>query len=167
VRAPALLEALLLLHACQAPRPEKPLPAPPARRASAFVCRDGVCRQTQPRLPDNGEWRCAERGRVVWCAGGEAAAGVVPSATDTRFSCGPRRGHEGERVCIDRSPDYPDDAPYHCSFEQELGTVRVCKSDGSATAFVALPAHAKPMCWLDRDCAAQRCDRGTCTEEKP
>src|SRR3954470_16663410 len=32
---------------------------------------------TGPRLPDTGEWRCADRGHVVWCTGGEPAAGVV------------------------------------------------------------------------------------------
>lgn len=169
MRALALLEALLVLKACQAPRSEKPMPAPTARRASAFICQDGVCRQTQPRLPDNGEWRCAERGRVVWCAGGEPAAGVVPGTLDPQYKCGPRLGvgNERERVCVDVAPDYPDGKPYSCAFEQELGTVRVCKSDGAAAATTPLPANVVPACWLDQDCPARHCDRGTCTETKP
>ena len=133
------------------------------RGASRFHVRDGKPRQEHPRLPDTGEWRCAERGLVVWCAGGEAAAGVISGPPDPGYRCGPRWGRDdGERVCVDEHPDYPESsAPQQCKFEQEQGIVRVCEPaapyEGSA-----LPPRAVPACWLDRDCPSGQCDRGAC-----
>jgi hypothetical protein len=134
------------------------------RAASRFACQGRRCRQEQPRLPDTGEWRCAERGHVVWCAGGEPAAAVVAGPPDASFRCGPRWGSSSsERVCIDRHPDYPDgqSETYQCGFEQERGIARVC---GPAKAWAGgeLSARALPACWLDRDCASGACDRGAC-----
>lgn len=134
------------------------------RAASRFACQNGKCRQAQPRLPDTGEWRCADLGHVVWCAGGEPAAGVVSGPPDARFRCGPRWGaNQAERVCIDRHPDYPDNQrdTFKCSFEQERGVARVCQS-GEAWPGAELAASAVPACWLDRDCASGGCDRGAC-----
>lgn len=135
------------------------------RAASRFVCRDSECRQAHPRLPDTGEWRCAERAQVVWCTGGEPAAGVVSGPADVRFRCGPRWGQAAaERVCIDEQPDYPEErADYtRCSFDQERGMARVCGAKESLEP--APPARgAVPACWLDRDCPSARCDRGACT----
>jgi hypothetical protein len=141
------------LRAALAPRP-----------AGRFSLQGGKLRQEHPRLPDTGEWRCAERARVVWCAGGEAAAGVVPGPPDPGFRCGPRWGQrdgERERVCIDEHPDYPGNDTYQCSFEQERGIARVCRAEPSAPA-TALAPYAVAACWLDRDCPAGRCDRGAC-----
>jgi hypothetical protein len=134
------------------------------RAVSRFTCQDGTCRQEQPRLPDTGEWRCADLGHVVWCAGGEPAAGVVSGPVDARFRCGPRwGGAKSERVCIDQQPDYPggQSETYQCGFEQERGVARVCRS-GDAWRGAALAASAVPACWLDRDCASGVCDRGAC-----
>ncbi len=140
------------------------------RAASRFQVVDTKMRQEHPRLPDAGEWRCAERGKTVWCAGGEAAAGVVSGPPDGGYRCGPRwSNEEGERVCIDLHPDYPDlagspkrDGQWQCKFEQEQGIARVCELvapyDGPA-----LPAQALPACWLDRDCPSGHCDRGACS----
>lgn len=137
------------------------------RVASRFERRGSMLRQVHPRLPDTGEWRCAERGLVVWCAGGEPAAGVVSGPPDPGYRCGPRWGRDdGERVCIDHHPDYPapsGDGPWQqCKFEQQQGTVRVCERalpyDG-----LALPAGAVPACWLDRDCPSGHCERGACS----
>jgi hypothetical protein len=169
VRASALVEGLLLALSigCQAsPRAERRQLEPPApRRAGAFACSAGECRQPQPRLPDTGEWRCAERAKVVWCAGGEPAAGVVPGAPDARFQCAARwgGGTVTERVCIDRRPDYPDGArdDYDCRYDQERGLARVCRKQRAATGPAFSPL-ALPACWLDRDCPSQRCDRGAC-----
>jgi hypothetical protein len=146
------------------------------RVASRFQVRssDGKLRQAQPRLPDTGEWRCAEQGRVVWCAGGEAAAGIVSGPPDRRYRCGPRWGSEGERVCIDQHPDYPgpsgspdgDGQLQQCKFEQEQSIARVCEP-GAAYQGPALPAHALPACWLDRDCPSGHCERGACGCAKP
>ena len=142
------------------------------RAASRFQVRpgDGKMRQAQPRLPDTGEWRCAERGRVVWCAGGEAAAGIVSGPPDRRYRCGPRWGsQDGERVCIDEHPDYPgpsgspggDGKSQQCKFEQEQSLARVCEP-GAPYDGPALPAHALAACWLDRDCPSGHCERGAC-----
>ena len=144
------------------------------RRAGRFHAYEGKMRQSQPRLPDTGEWRCAEQGKVVWCAGGEAAAGVVGGPPDPGYRCGPRWGSEGERVCIDEHPDYPEpsgsadgDGKYsRCRFEQAQGIVRVCELGAPYTG-PPLPAHARPACWLDRDCPAGHCERGACGCSSP
>jgi hypothetical protein len=160
------LEALLMLASCGCSRPDRAAPQPllAPRRASAFVCEGKSCRQEHPRLPDTGEWRCAERGGVVWCAGGEPAAGVVQGAADPTFRCGKRwLESAGERVCIARQPDYPEPTTdaIRCWYAQERGVARVCdlaKSEPKSPLLgVALPA-----CWLDRDCSSQKCDRGAC-----
>lgn len=125
LRARALSETLLLVTcaACLTePRREPPLPPPGARRAGELVCAGELCRQEHPRLPDTGEWRCAEREKQVWCAGGEPAAGVVPGAPDPSFRCGDRwgsRAEAGERVCVDSRPDYPKGArdEYDCAYQ--------------------------------------------------
>ena len=80
--------------------------------------------QRHVRLPDDGEWRCAERDGVAWCAGGEPAAGVVRAPAERGFVCGERRmtGDAGvERVCVDESPDVPggERGGYRCRFLQE------------------------------------------------
>jgi len=180
----ALCELLLLAAAagCRQPqaRPHRPLAtravslpsalalAVAPRAASRFACQGGTCRQQQPRLPDTGEWRCAESKHVVWCAGGEPAAGVVGGPPDRHFRCGPRWGTgAGERVCIERQPDYPGDPSlsYQCRFEQEQGVARVCRSTDAkvdAKAGGDLAERALPACWLDRDCPSGTCDRGAC-----
>jgi hypothetical protein len=170
-----LFEALWLTSSvgCQQPRRAEPKPLRPAASASAalqvalaprpagrFLPQGGKLRQEHPRLPDTAEWRCAEHGKVVWCAGGEAAAGVVSGPPDPGYRCGPRWGTAGERVCIDEHPDYPSDG-YQCAFEQELSIARVCQR-AEAWQGAALPPRALPACWLDRDCPAGRCDRGAC-----
>lgn len=140
------------------------------RVVSRFWPRGATMRQEHPRLPDTGEWRCAEQGKVVWCAGGEAAAGVVSGPPDRGYRCGPRwTSTDGERVCIDEHPDYPgssgsptgDGKWQRCKFEQEQGIVRVCELAAPYEG-PALPAHALPACWLDRDCPSGHCDRGAC-----
>ena len=181
VRVELLLVALSL--GCQ--QAHESLPPPPAaasansasltrllapRSAGRFQVRDGKLRQEQPRLPDAGEWRCAERGLIVWCAGGQAGAGIVSGPPDRGYRCGPRWGRDdGERVCIDHRPDYPapSDGPpnggkwQQCRFEQERGGARVCEH-GAAYEGPALPARAVPACWLDGDCPSGHCDRGAC-----
>jgi hypothetical protein len=164
-RASSWFEWLLLAVATACSHPDKTQAKPllGARRASRFVCQGTTCRQDHPRLPDTGEWRCAERDGVVWCAGGEAAAGVVAGRADPAFQCGPRWGHEPERVCIARHPDYPDGGgeSYRCSYDQEHGIARTCRL-AKSVATTALLERALPACWLDSDCGSQACDRGAC-----
>ncbi|HYJ08180.1 MAG TPA: hypothetical protein VEX18_04210 [Polyangiaceae bacterium] len=175
VLATELLVSLLVL-ACQEPaRAEKPTrPRPGAvtstsvnvapRAASSFAAHGGMFVQRHPRLPDSGEWRCADRAGVVWCAGGEAAAGVVAGPLDPAFRCGKRWGNagSGERVCIDRQPDYPSGGARECRFEQTRGIERWCESASSGEPARELDARALPACWLDKDCGSGRCDRGSC-----
>jgi hypothetical protein len=133
-------------------------------RADRFACGPELCVQSHPRLPDSGEWRCAEAGRVVWCAGGEPAAGVAPAPPEPGYRCGQRfGGGPSERICIDEHPDYPPPhaARNRCSFAQERGIARVCKP-GAVDESRPLAAAALPACWLDKDCRSGACDRGTC-----
>lgn len=174
----ALFEVLLLTASVGCKQTARPAPKPPAataregalgpllapRAAGRFACEGGTCRQQQPRLPDTGEWRCADRGHVVWCAGGEPAAGVVKGPADPAYRCGTRWGNgQGERVCIDRHPDYPEGQPENlrCSFDQERGLARVCQR-GEPWRGPVLDPGALPACWLDRDCPSGACDRGAC-----
>jgi hypothetical protein len=174
LREKLLLElcTLALCLACQdgskAPRP-RAKSAPSAAQllapapAAGFECVAEICSQLYPRLPDTGEWRCADAGGVVWCAGGEPAAAVVPGPADPAYRCGTRFGSARERVCLDEHPDYPaaGAAHYRCSFAQERGVTRVCKREAPGPA-QPLSARALPACWLDKDCPAGACDRGTC-----
>lgn len=140
------------------------------RAAGSFVCGAEGCRQLHPRLPDSGEWLCAERDGVVWCSGGEAAAGVVGGPPDPSYRCGQRwaasvgaSATSSERVCIDRHPDYPTASThYRCRFLQERGLARLCQPAAPAPP-AALPERALAACFLDRDCPSQRCDRGSCS----
>jgi hypothetical protein len=170
----ALFELLLLASSAGCKQPREAEPKPPAvasalgglapHSVSRFVCSGGKCRQTQPRLPDTGEWRCADGGSAVWCAGGEPAAGVVSGAAEPRFRCGARWGSRDERVCIDANPDYPEGQAetYACAFEQEVSIARVCKLAPSQPQRPRLAARVLPACWLDRDCPSSHCDRGAC-----
>jgi hypothetical protein len=163
---PSLFPLLFLLPSLGCSRRETAPREPPPRRvaeASPFVCAGTTCTQRHVRLPDDGEWRCAERDGVVWCAGGEPAAGVVRASAARGYRCGERRGERRERVCIDAAPDYPDGgaAAYRCRYEQEHGIVRSCTRAASTPR--PLPALAEPNCWVDADCAG-RCERGSCAE---
>jgi hypothetical protein len=134
------------------------------RPAGTFDCGAAGCVQLHPRLPDTGEWLCAERDGVVWCSGGEGAAGVVSGPPDPKYRCGRRwRNASTERVCIDRHPDYPSpDLAYRCRFEQERRVARVCEPHSGAVP-PPLAAQALPACFLDRDCPTGHCDRGSCS----
>jgi hypothetical protein len=145
--APELWLALLALGCQSTARAEKPasVRATPItsasvsvapRPASSFELENGVFVQRHPRLPDSGEWRCAERGGVVWCAGGQAPAGVAPGLPEPAFRCGKRWGADllSERVCIDRRPEYPSSGARQCRFEQERGIQRSCRTAASEAA---------------------------------
>lgn len=175
-RAP-LVELLLLLAAfgCRERASVGRVPSPATRASSAalslaprpagsFTCGGDGCLQLHPRMPDTGEWLCAERGGVVWCAGSDGAAGVVAGPPDLGFRCGKRwGGGPSERVCIDRHPDYPS-APgvYQCRFQQERGSSRLCRLSSASESATSLAESALAACFLDRDCPSQRCERGTC-----
>jgi hypothetical protein len=149
--------------------------------SDAFECTPSACTQRHPRLPDDGEWECAEIEGAVICRGGGAAAGVVPGPPDAGFICGARRGKPGERICVDFAPDRPD-APgmNDCRFQYEPGRpARLChagkepalgrtcgQGDCPAGTVCAgarcLPLSPEPSCWIDADCAGGVCLLGSC-----
>jgi hypothetical protein len=145
-------------------------PEPHLSQASAFVPAGDGWSQRHVRLPDDGEWRCAELDGVVLCAGGEPAAGVVSAGAASGYRCGERRGSpRRERVCVDPTPDYPPGEPsrYRCRFSSVHGLTRECqpRQSGAAVVVARLPARA-PDCWLDADCTG-RCEHGFCSAGQP
>ncbi len=73
---------------------------------------DGRCQQRYPRVPDDGEWSCADTAGAVVCAGGAPPAGVASprlSPTESGWFCGLRKAGtpDEQRVCVDFSTDYP------------------------------------------------------------
>ena len=156
-----------------------------ARDAPPFSCTGDTCVQPDPRMPDDGEWECADFAAVVVCHGGLAPAGVPPAGTDEGFRCGARRGAraaQGERVCVDTSPDMPEATArrYRCRFE---GRARVCVRDASAASVGdpcvkattcatglacvsgrCVPELPTPACWLDGDCDKGTCRFGSCVD---
>jgi hypothetical protein len=164
------------------------------RDAPPFVCAGTHCRQRPPRLPDDGDWSCADMSGAVVCVGGAAPAGVAAAAAAPGWFCDERRardeaGDASARVCVDLSPDYPDGEParWRCHFDNAPAPVRVCQgaaepravgaacaADAACPAGTAcvsgrcLPPRPSPGCWSDRDCAApERCQLGSCRGEAP
>jgi hypothetical protein len=157
--------------------------APRARRAGPFRCDATGCEQRRPRLPDDGTWECVDLDGAVVCHGGEPAAGVWPGPADEGWECGERKGTPRERVCVDLSPDFPDDQPgsWTCQFTHDRGERRRCqpgpgpalgarcdRTQGCMTGDRCLDGHCVPRrrpvgCWLDQDCGAgATCLRGAC-----
>jgi hypothetical protein len=177
VRFGVLSHSALVLLACgglgcresDAGAPAVKSTGPRVREASEFSCRGDVCVQRHVRLPDDGEWRCAEREGVVWCAGGEPAAGVVKVVSERGYRCGERRvapGDRRERVCVDAAPDYPVGraGEFACRFVEQGSLRRECVRRPSTVR--PLEHASLPNCWLDRDCDGTKCDRGSCESEK-
>jgi hypothetical protein len=138
----ALVPAFVALAACRAPvGPAAGAgDATGAPGAPPFACAAASCEQRHPRLPDDGEWTCADASGATICVGGERAAGVAPAPGDPRWRCGGRRDGNpgrvpepsreglrsasrasstrggatrdalGTRVCVDAAPDLPDGA---------------------------------------------------------
>lgn len=105
--------------------------------AEEFRCEGARCAQRHPRLPDAGEWECADIAGAVFCRGGEPPAGAPPAAADPGFVCGAREKNgvaSAERLCVDWSPDFPDGKAqgHRCRFEEQHAAVRVCEQDPSA-----------------------------------
>jgi hypothetical protein len=159
-----------------------------ARTAPLFRCEGRICEQRPPRLPDDGEWECADMSGAVVCRGGTPPAGVPPGAAATGFACGPRPGTDGEALCVDLSPDFPDGHPrgWRCRFDAAHGAIRICERDPAAhqlvdpcdaahpcidgavcSGGVCLPRRHVPPCWLDTDCADSVCRFGACVKEAP
>jgi hypothetical protein len=161
--------ASLSVLACEQPSAADKPPRPALPEASDFVCDGDRCTQRHVRLPDDGEWRCADFDGVAVCAGGEPAAGVVQASARRGYRCGARRGASRERVCVDPAPDQPptDTIAYRCRFDAEHGLTREClaRAGNESRAPRELPSGA-PDCWLDSDCGAA-CDRGFCAGATP
>lgn len=153
------------------------------RHASdAFACHGELCTQRYPRLPDDGEWECADLDGVVVCRGWADAAGVVAGRPDPGWFCGARRGAAGERICVDFAPDRPNGEPWSCRFQYEPELpLRACTRGGRGplgsacgagcpfgsvcVADRCLPLEPQPSCWIDKDCGdGKKCAFGTCRE---
>ncbi|HEY7374765.1 MAG TPA: hypothetical protein VIF57_21550 [Polyangia bacterium] len=152
--------------------------------APPFTCAGARCTQRHPRMPDDGEWQCADSAGATVCLGGERAAGVAAAPADAGWFCGARRGGPpGARVCVDLSPDFPDGhgRGWRCRTLYDGPTRRVCDRapDAHALADPCDPAHPcvdgsrcadgrcvpdrpAPACWLDGDCPGGRCRFGSC-----
>lgn len=159
--------------------------------AGPFLCTGATCEQHHPRLPDDGEWDCADFAGVVVCRSTSSAAGTPPGSMDAGFVCGPRSGRAaagGERLCVDLAPDFPDGSPrrWRCRFAARNGLVRRCDRDDQAhtvtdpcdrmhpcisglscAAGRCVPQEPAPSCWLDADCDHGSCRFGTCMEDVP
>jgi hypothetical protein len=152
--------------------------------ADAFECRETLCSQRHPRMPDDGEWECADLDGIVVCHRLADAAGVEPGARDPAWICGDRRGPKAERVCVDPSPDRPDGGPFDCKFQWEPDVpARVCARGGSLfdrTCDGGCPLGSRcadgrcwPLepvadCWLDADCGPKaKCAYGSCRRTGP
>lgn len=160
---------------------------PRRRNAGPFVCSGDRCEQAIPRLPDDGEWECYEADGALFCHGGGAPAGVAAGPADIGWLCGVRRSGDHERLCVDLSPDLPDEqGPWACRFEHKEGTRRVCErrkapswgapcaaarecpKGGRCEGGRCLPARVAPECWFDDDCGpSARCRVATCEEKRP
>ena len=162
------------------------------KEVGVFTCMSGRCVEGHPRLPDDGEWSCADMAGAVVCSGGDAAAGIPKAVSDAAWICGQRHGahaeREASRICVDLAPDFPNGAAlgWRCSYTAEHGSQRVCEGDPSAheigdlcdaahpcldgllcTASRCVPHRPAPSCAFDRDCDGHRCRFGTCQAEAP
>ena len=151
--------------------------------SAPFDCTSARCLQTHPVMPDDGEWTCGETAGVTLCTGGEAAAGVAPAGIAPGWVCGDRRGKQGDRVCRDASPDFPDGKPtgWRCFYGGPALPQRECVHDtqnhvvGDACDArnpcvdgalcregVCVLPHRVPTCWVDADCGDSACRFGNC-----
>jgi hypothetical protein len=161
---------------------------PRAERAPAFRCRGSRCSQEQPRLPDDGEWECADLSGVVLCRGGGEPAAVVHVSVDPGWLCGSRRrARNGERICLDLDPDLPEKVGVRaCHFEIDGARARrvcehseqtllgdacshsdLCPPGSECTGGICLPPHPSPNCWGDAECGLGQCRFGTCSAGAP
>jgi len=134
-------------------------------------------------MPDDGEWQCADSGGATVCLGGERAAGVAAAPADPGWFCGPRRGGEPARVCVDLSPDFPDGraGKWRCHMIHEGPARRICERDIGAHTLaqscdaehlcvdgsrcvdgLCVPGRPAPACWLPEDCPGGRCRFASC-----
>ncbi len=157
--------------------------------APRFTCDGSRCSQRHARLPDDGEWSCADAAGAVVCTGGGEAAGVVavPGRQAAGWLCG-KRNHGGETVCVDLSPDFPDGQPrgWRCRTVHTGAATRLCERDPGAhvlgdvcdrqrpcvdgsqcTAGRCVPDLPRPACFFDGDCVGGACRFGTCREDRP
>lgn len=153
----------------------------------AFVCQQERCVQPYPRVPDAGEWWCADAGGAQLCLRRHTASGVAHNQPDVGFRCGEREIHgkrTGELLCIDYAPDFPDGhaSDWSCHYQSETSLERVCQRKATRPLAARCNANApcsagtrcisghcvpyadKPTCWLDADCDSRRCRLGACLQ---
>lgn len=139
------------------------------RDASAFVCAGHECLQKWPRLPDVNEWDCHAAHGPVLCRLHATVAGLAQNVGTTPdeegFVCGTRRGHDAEKLCIDRDPDLPPEGPWTCRFDATKNAAKLCvRALPAAQRASVRDQDAPPECWLDEDCGDDAvCEAGRCT----
>jgi hypothetical protein len=163
-------------------------PTEPGER-TRFVCSNARCVQTYPRFPDDGEWTCNDTAGVTVCSGGDPPAGVPFNRSDPAWICGARRSaharrEDGERVCVDFAPDFPDGKArgWRCSYLTDNDVRRVCERDDTVRVIGepcggradpcldglrcvlgrCEPDSPSPSCILDGDCDDGTCRFGSC-----
>jgi hypothetical protein len=157
-------------------------PAPEARWSPPFRCAGELCVQAHPRLPDDGEWECADMAGAAICRGGDPPAGVAPGPPDPSWTCGARAGAK-ERVCVDLRADFPEGraAGWRCRYDHAPAPRRACARDPGAHNLGDPCARERPCvdgarcvdgrcvadqglpsCWLDEDCPHGACRFGAC-----
>ena len=187
----AVASTLALCMAC----PSRARPGADGRSDSGepnkagFVCSDARCAQLYPRFPDDGEWTCNDMAGATVCSGGDPPAGVPFNRSDSGWTCGQRRTAraertEGERVCVNFAPDFPDGMArgWRCRYVTDADVRRICERGDTAgiigdacgkradPCFDGLrcvggrcqPDPPSPSCILDSDCDEGACRFASC-----
>jgi hypothetical protein len=157
--------------------------------AADFQCQKDRCVQVHSRVPDAHEWTCSDAGGASLCLSKGRAAAVRATWLRAGFLCGNRQNlgtKSEERVCLDFSPDYPDDNPsgWNCHYEHDAGVTRICQraprpalgsvcdptrpvcpAGAACSKGHCLPRKLELSCWLDGDCQSGKCRFGACVSE--
>jgi len=131
-------------------------------------------------MPDDGDWECVDLDGAVVCRNGSPPAGVPTGAGDPGWVCA--TSSRGEPVCVDLSPDHPDDRAWRCYFDSRDGVRRYCALQEADAAALGQACDEMPCavglqcvdgrcapdqlptatCWVDADCDGV-CRLGSCT----
>lgn len=172
--------------------------------SGAVICLGGQPAAGVPHpLPPSSNWICGDRRvppdqvtnphpNAPVNGNNTHAAMDAASAPLTQTAATPDAAVAHERVCVDLSPDFPEQraTAYHCEYSNRGALRRVCRpastpptpqrhnlgefcasteecAEGLAciSSFCILPAFLQPECWYHRDCPeGQRCLLAQCRQ---